>query len=86
MKDPLEIIGKIKQVETPPFLYSRILQQIENSALNKVSRPLAWSLGSACVALCIFSLVISFKARQTDTASDLGQGMNLIPENSLYYE
>ena len=84
MKDLLEIIGKIKPVETPPFLYTRIMQQIENAAGNKLSRPVAWSLGSACVAICILSLVISFKAQQTDTATDLGTGMGLMPQNALY--
>lgn len=85
MKDPFETIGKIKSVETPPFLYTRIIQRIESASLNRVSRPLAWSLGSACLAICIFSLLISIsKTQQENTATNLGTGMDLMPQNALY--
>ncbi|MGV3630559.1 MAG: hypothetical protein ACO1O6_05115 [Bacteroidota bacterium] len=86
MKDPFEIIEKIKPVETPPFLYTRIMQQIENAGLSRVSRPLAWSLGSACLILCIFSLVICLKTQQANASTDLGTGMDLMPQNSLYHD
>lgn len=85
MKDPIEILAKIKPVETPPFLYTRILQQIENIGLNRVSRPVAWSLGGACLAICIFSLVISLsKTQQGNANTNLGTGMDLMPQNELY--
>ncbi len=84
MKDPIEILERIQPVETPPYLYTRILQQIENR-LDRVSKPVAWSLGRIGLVLCVLSLVLLL-GKNTPENTDLASGMNLMPHNSLYHD
>ncbi len=83
MKDPLDILDSVQKAETPPFLYTRILNKIQVSRQNKLTPQFA--LGFALSFILLLSLNIQvFKSNKTDTATEIAQTMNLFSNNTLY--
>lgn len=88
-QETFEKLNRIKQVEVPPFLYTRIEAGLEN--LNHRKAPLKWKL-TACslVALVLFLNGIMLNnhlknAQQNDVTTIVNQ-MNLSASSQLYYE
>lgn len=85
MKVNLDILNQIKQVDAPPFLFTRIQQQIDNGSSYTFSKRLAWSLGVSFVIVVIMNVaVLSYNAKTNRTNSNVAEVMNLMPNNSLY--
>lgn len=86
----LDLLKKIKVVDAPPFLLTRIRQQIQN--LGEVEAPVKWKWAFALTALVILVLNVSvfFKSTQTETKKDgienVISSMNLSTVNDLYHE
>lgn len=87
MKDNLNLLEKIEQVEVSPFLYTRILQKIEYSKLNDIPKPLAWTLASISTICLVLTLVVV--SRNVNTQNDsqaLSESVDFVPNNSLYHD
>ncbi|MGB4844141.1 MAG: hypothetical protein WBP16_06735 [Ferruginibacter sp.] len=89
----LDLLKQIKAVDAPPFLLTRIRQQIDN--LNNVEAPVKWKWAFAVSAVLIMALNISIlftsndKTVDTDKAAGIEtvvSSMNLTNTNQLYNE
>lgn len=92
----LNDLKKIKQVDTPPFLFTRIKQQIQN--LDNVKAPVKWKWAFALSTLIILALNISILFKTDDSKSqtttfenkssveNVVSSMNLFTTNNLYNE
>ena len=89
----LDLLKQIKEVDAPPFLLTRIRQQIAN--LNNVEAPVKWKWAFAASAILILALNVSifFKSDETTASSGKNTGienvvksMNLTNSNNLYNE
>lgn len=87
MKDNLNILEKIEQVEVSPFLYTRILQKLENSKLNDIPKPWAWTLASFSTVCLVLTLVVVSRNINTENNSQaFSESVDFVPNNSLYHE
>lgn len=85
MEFNLDILKQIQKVEVPPFLFTRIQQQIDNGYSLKFSKRLAWSLGiSFLIVLIMNAAVLTYGTKKAGRSNDLAQEMGLMPKNSLY--
>lgn len=89
----LDLLKKIKEVDAPPFLLTRIRQQIEN--LNNVEAPVKWKWAFAVSAVLILALNISIlftssgktvTTNKADGIESVVSSMNLTNTNQLYNE
>lgn len=85
----LDELKKIKQVDAPPFLLTRIRQQIHN--LNNQEAPVQWKWAFAFTAVLILVLNLSafLKQNHTDATqpiSSIVTTLNLSNSNALYNE
>ncbi len=85
--DKLEALKSIKQVEEPPFLLTRIKQQIEN--LYEVEVPVRWKWAFASTAILIIALNITLLVSPEEKTIDnnvteVVTAMQMTSSNSLY--
>ncbi len=89
----LDLLKQIKQVDAPPFLLTRIRQQIDN--LSNVEAPVKWKWAFAASAILILALNVSIFFKYDDTTASAGKNtgienvvnsMNLTTSNQLYNE
>jgi len=91
--DKLNLLKQIKEVDAPPFLLTRIRQQIDN--LANVEAPVKWKWAFAASAIFIMALNVSILFKSNDTTVSAGKNagienvvksMNLTSTNNLYNE
>ena len=85
----LDALKKIKQVDAPPFLITRIKQQIEN--LENAPAPVKWKWAFAVSTMLILVLNVSVFFKNNNTKEKAGiesviSAMHLSDTNALYYE
>ena len=89
MKEKLDILQNIQKVESPAFLYPKIIEKIRQNNLNAISYKEAFSLAIACVIVVILNIgIISMvlknnRPKESEIAS-LARGMQLFKDNNLY--
>ncbi len=83
MNDKLDVLSKIKPVEAPPFLLTRITQRIENERISRFSLRISWALGISMFLIFSLNVAILFQ-NQTKKTSNLAQTMQLLPQNDFY--
>lgn len=85
MKPNLDILNQIKQVEAPPFLFTRIQQQIDNGSSYTFSKRLAWSLSVSFAIVVIMNVaVLNYNSKTNRNNTNVAEVMDLMPNNSLY--
>lgn len=85
----LDELRRIKQVDAPPFLYTRIMQQIENLAEIPVSIKWRWAYAASAILILALNLSILLNQNITDKNSSIESvvsGMQLTNTNLLYNE
>ena len=85
----LEALKKIQEVDAPPFLFSRIMQQVQT--MDKAPAPAQWKWAFAATAFIILALNMSILFRTGSEENKTGieavvKSMNLSDSNDLYYE
>ncbi|MBL0024085.1 MAG: hypothetical protein WBP08_02795 [Saprospiraceae bacterium] len=87
----LDLLKQIKEVDAPPFLLTRIRQQIQN--LDDVEAPVQWKWAFALTSIAILALNISifFTSANTEIKNTTGietviSSMHLATTNSIYNE
>ena len=85
----LDALKKIKQVEAPPFLLTRIKQQIQN--LQNAAAPVKWRWAFAVSAVVIIALNLSVFFSSNITTKSNGietvvSSLQLTNTNALYNE
>ena len=87
----LDLLKQIKEVDTPPFLLTRIRQQIQN--LQYTEAPVKWKWAFALTSVVILALNISILLASSASTTKKNNGienivnsMNLSNTNDLYNE
>lgn len=84
----LELLKQLKEVDTPPYLFTRIRQQIDSSGIEEA--PVTWKFTFAVIALLILALNIStvFNTKSSTVNSagikEVVSSMHLSSTNDLY--
>jgi hypothetical protein len=88
MENPFDTLRKIKQIEAPPFLFTRIQAGLR----QKDNAPAAWKWAFALIALlllaCNLAVILhsSTSHRQTQPVTAVVNTLHLSPSNDLYHE
>jgi hypothetical protein len=82
----LDNLKKIKTVEVPPFLFTRIQQKIKDTEKVTITNKMALVMKlSFAVMLFLNAMVfISNIAKPHTTAENYVKSMNMMPDNYLY--
>ena len=86
----LDTLKQITEVDAPPFLYTRILQRIQN--LQQLEAPVKWKWAFALTAMMILFVNIAILVRSAAPAikntgvENMVNAMDLSPSNDLYHE
>ncbi len=84
----LNKLQKIRPVDTPPFLLTRIEQRIASSSRTSVSPKLRFAVFSSLLALAVINAIVlsSFFEKQNGSSGirHLASEMNLSSSNDLY--
>ena len=84
----LELLKKIRPVEAPPFLFTRIQAKIRSTEAERLPASWRWAGRLAFVLLLVLN-VFAFKTGKTPLsvpAEQLNQSMQLANLNQLYDE
>ncbi len=96
MDNKLNLLKQIKAVDAPPFLLTRIRQQIQNQEVEEA--PVKWKWAFALTSVLILVLNISILIRSTNNTSNTTKveqkagienvvnSMNLSTTNDVYHE
>ncbi len=79
----LKPLENIRQVDAPPFLYTRIKKKIEDETRIRVPVKIAWGLTSACCLLLLFNIYVVVH-EYSHRKNDLVQQFQLMHDNNLY--
>ncbi|MEZ4690305.1 MAG: hypothetical protein R3A12_09040 [Ignavibacteria bacterium] len=88
----LDKLKLIKTVDTPPYLFTRIRQQIDTLESESETAPAEWKWGFALTMIIVLALNISTlfnsntsgSADQTSGINEVVSYMNLSSDNELY--
>ncbi len=91
MSDEFDPLRKVRRVEAPPFLFTRIEAKIQRKQEEWVSVKWVWGTSMALVLLALFNLSVlnnrlQIDATQYDAAEAVATSMQLLDSNQLYNE
>lgn len=85
MENELGILNKIQKVDAPPFLYTRILNRVQNKMKETV--PVKWAVAAAACLLILITINISvIQSSKESNNTNLSEVFSLQTTNSLYNE
>lgn len=82
------LFDRIKRVDAPPFLYTRIIAKIEQEKEKVPSTWLTLSVVSFCTVL-LFNVFLAKEFAQSskiDSITSINKSLNLTPSNQLYHD
>ena len=86
----LEELKKVRKVEAPPFVFTRIEAQIEKEESIQMPRQWAWGLSLACSILLVVNISFFVNSNGNTVAqtedTNLLEAVGLEQSNQLYYE
>lgn len=81
----IDQLSKIKAVEVPPFLLTRILQKIERNSASVLPKAFVRAFSLSFVLLLLLNFGAVFYSLKSDSGKEnLIESMNLAPSNSIY--
>ncbi len=86
----LDLLKQIRQVDAPPFLLTRIRQQLHT--LANTEAPVKWKWAFAVTAIVILALNVSILLKTSGSEEknagikEVFTNMQLSPTNALYHE
>ena len=81
----LDNLKKIEKVDTPPFLFTRIQQKIEQSKKERMPKHIALAVGlTVALLLAINAMVLVNYNSKTNDTENFAKSMHLTSNNSLY--
>ncbi|MBP7810535.1 MAG: hypothetical protein KA163_14680 [Bacteroidia bacterium] len=85
MENELDILNRIQKVDAPPFLYTRILNRVQNKVKETV--PVKWAVAAAACLLILITINISvIQSSKESNTTNLSEVFSLKTNNSLYNE
>ena len=85
----LEVLKQIKEVDAPPFLLTRIKQQIQNLQHTQAPAKWKWAFAFTSVLLLLFNISILIKSSALSNKKNSGveniiNSLSLSAANDLY--
>ena len=81
----LTYLEKIKRVDTPPFLFTRIQQKINYAQNTIVPKKIVWTISLAFIVILMLNVsIIVSQQTPSNTLESYAQSINLISNNNLY--
>ncbi len=81
----LNDFNKIKKVEVPPFLFSRIQQKIKNINSDTLTKKTSWALGLSFIAIVGLNIgLIVISQNSSQSIEKYAQSINLTSPNTFY--
>jgi hypothetical protein len=85
----LELLKRIKEVDAPPFLLTRVRERIDSSIIEKA--PATWQFAVVAAAVVVLSLNVSILFKWSGKQNEKGieeviSSMDLSDTNDLYNE
>ncbi len=81
----IDQLSKIKAVEVPPFLLTRILQKIERNRASVFPKAFVRAFSLSFMLLLLLNFGAVFYSLKSDSGKEnLIESMNLEPSNSIY--
>lgn len=84
MKNNLDILDSIKKVETPPYLYAKILHHVSYRKAENITLKEMIYLAIPCAAILIFVVLTFVNTNSPKESIEIARGMHLLNNNSLY--
>ena len=84
MENKLDILEKIKAVDTPPFLFTRIQNKIQQHIADRISGKQAIAYACGLVVIIVLNILAFQAKRNSENDNDLISKMDLSPSNQLY--
>ena len=84
--ESLALLDQIERVDAPPFLLTRIQQQISAVRAGEVSPVMVWSAGLATILVLVLNVWVLTGRNANEQASDTtSDNVNMFfPKNSIY--
>jgi hypothetical protein len=87
----LDLLKQIKAVETPPFLLTRIRQQLQNLQHTEAPAKWKWAFAVMSLVILLFNISTLFKSsfsapKKSAGIENIVNSMNLSTANDLYNE
>jgi len=89
IENKLDALKKVKQVEAPPFLLTRIKQQIQNQQNTAAPVKWRWAFAVSTIIILALNLSILFTQKSSDKISGIEpvvNSMHLSNTNALFNE
>lgn len=83
----LNDLEKIKLVEAPPYLFTRIQAKIENAKNTTISKKTAWAMSFAFIFILTLnvSILMSYQLNSNlNSTENYAQSIHLTTNNTLY--
>lgn len=89
--EKLAILQTINRVDTPPFLFTKILQRTKTAPQNNISFRQAFALSTAFLLVLALNVALLLREDSNSLAKNqsemnLVESMNLSSNNIIYYE
>lgn len=91
IENKLDLLRQIKEVDAPPFLFTRIRQQVQN--MQNIEAPLKWKWTFVLTSVLILILNVSAFLKQFATTQQnnsaietVVNSINLATSNNIYHE
>lgn len=89
MESKLDLLKRVQKVETPAFLYTRIMQHLQR--VQDAPAPVKWQFAFAATAILLLVLNMSILLFSKPTAENgtiepVVNSMHLSTSNELYHE
>lgn len=87
----LDILKQMKEVDAPPFLLTRIMQQIQNLQHTKAPAKWKWAFAFTSILLLVFNISILIKSsasanKKITSVQNIVNSLGLAATNDLYNE
>lgn len=84
MKHNLDLLNTINKIETPFYVYAKILQKVNSKNINTISIREMLYLAIPCMAILILVVLVFTNINSPKESLEIAKGMNLLNNNSIY--
>lgn len=84
MKHNLDVLNSINKVETPYYVYAKILHKVNSKKINTISFREMLYLSIPCLVILLLVVLVISNTNSPKEAMEIAKGMNLTNNNNLY--
>lgn len=85
MHKELQILQNIQKVEASPFLFTRIINSVQNSRRETIPVKWAWTAALCLIVVLSFNIMV-IQTNSENFETNLTDSFSLKPQNMLYNE